>query len=61
MDKTCKKCGFNMVAKVVDAGITVWKCPFNHKLTEITNRPSAVHVPKHERYPYNLEQKSEAN
>jgi len=53
----CKRCEFDMTAKVIDVSITIWRCPFDHKYTEVTNRPSAYTPPRQSTYPYNLEQK----
>lgn len=59
----CKKCGFDMTAKVIDPGITIFKCPLGHKYTQYTARPSATKPPRQRvavaesTYPDNLEQK----
>jgi hypothetical protein len=55
----CNKCGFDMTAKVIDAGITIYKCPLGHKKTIFTDRPSATRparqrVAVESTYPNNL-------
>ena len=58
----CARCGFDMTANKIDVGITIWKCPLDHKFTEITERPSARRPSRRQRltestYPFNLEHK----
>jgi len=50
-----------MTSNVIDAGITIWRCPLGHKKTELRDRPSAtrparIHITE-STYPANLEHK----